>query len=54
MSPKHFTGKFAYISGGSCEGENCNLYTKKIKSHKEFFYLGAKAMEYSPSITESQ
>ena len=48
MCPKHFTGKFTYISGGSREGENCNLYTKKSKSHKEFFYLGAKAWNILP------
>ena len=48
MCPKHFTGKFAYISGGSRERENCNLYTKKSKSHKEFFYLGAKAWNILP------
>ena len=48
ICPKHFTGKFAYISGGSREGENCNLYTKKSKSHKEFFYLGAKAWNILP------
>jgi hypothetical protein len=48
ICPKHFTGKFAYISGGSREGENCNLYTKKSKSHKEFFYLGAKAWNVLP------
>ena len=41
--PQHFIGKFTYISGGSRDGNNCNLYTKKCKSHKEFYYLGAKA-----------
>ena len=26
--PQHFTDKFTYISGGSRDGDNCNLYTK--------------------------
>ncbi|KAL5252090.1 hypothetical protein ACHWQZ_G015036 [Mnemiopsis leidyi] len=46
--PKHFIGKFIYISGGSRGGESCNLYTQKSKSHKEFFYLGAKAWNIIP------
>ena len=46
--PQHFIGKFSYISGGSRDGENCNLYTQKSKSHKEFFYLGAKAWNIIP------
>ena len=46
--PRHFTGKFSYISGGSRDGDNCNLYTQKSKSHKEFFYLGAKAWNILP------
>ena len=40
--------KFTYISGGSRDGDNCNLYTHKSKSHKEFFYLGAKAWNILP------
>ena len=48
--PKHFVGKFNYISGGSRDGENCNLYTHKSRSHKEFFYLGAKAWNIIPSM----
>ena len=47
--PSHFIGKFSYISGGSRDGENCNLYTHKSRSHKEFFYLGAKAWNIIPS-----
>ena len=43
ICPKHFIGKFLYISGGSRNTENCNLYTPKSRSHKEFSYLGAKA-----------
>ena len=46
--PHQFTEKFTYISGGTREGENCNLYTKKSKSLKEFFYLGAKAWNILP------
>ena len=46
--PRHFIGKFLYISGGSRHGESCNLYTQKSKSHKEFFYLGAKAWNILP------
>ena len=48
ICPRHFIGKFSYISGGSRHGENCNLYTQKSKSHKEFFYLGAKAWNTIP------
>ena len=48
ICPKHFIGKFTYISGGSRGGENCNLYTQKSKSHKEFFYLGAKSWNAIP------
>ena len=48
ICPYHFIGKFTYISGGSRGGENCNLYTQKSKSHKEFFYLGAKAWNVIP------
>ena len=39
LSPKHFMGKFSYISGSSRDGNNCNLYTNKSHSHKEFYYL---------------
>ena len=53
--PQHFTEKFLYISGGSRDGDSCNLYTKKSKSHKEFFYLGAKAWNILPqSLRASQ
>ena len=46
--PRHFIGKFSYISGGSRDGENCNLYTQKSRSHKEFYYLGSKAWNILP------
>ncbi len=51
--PKNFVGKFNYISGGSRDGENCNLYTQKSRSHKEFFYLGAKAWNIIPQQLRS-
>ena len=55
ICPKHFNEKFNYISGGSRDGVNCNLYTKKSKSHKEFYYLGAKAWNILPqSLRESE
>ena len=55
MCPKHFNEKFGYISGGSRDGVNCNLYTRKSKSHKEFYYLGAKAWNILPqSLRESE
>ena len=38
-----------YISGGSRNAENCNLYTPKSRSHKEFNYLGAKAWNILPT-----
>ena len=35
--PQHFIEKFVYISGGTRDGDNFNLYTRtqKLKSHKE-------------------
>ena len=47
-SPPQFREKFAYISGGSRGGENCNLYTNKSKTHKQFYYLGAKCWNIIP------
>ena len=47
-SPPQFINKFSFISGGSRGGENCNLYTNKTKSHKQFFYLGAKCWNLLP------
>ena len=46
--PRQFIGKFNYISGRSRDGENCNLYTNKSRSRKEFFYLGAKIWKIIP------
>ena len=42
IAPSNIINKFKYVSGGSREGSNCNLYINKSRSHKEFFYLGAK------------
>ena len=47
-SPPQFMDKFTYISGGSRDGESCNLYTIKSKSHKQFSYLGAKCWNSLP------
>ena len=53
--PKHFIGKFSYISGGSRDGDKCNLYTQKTRTRKEFYYLGTKAWNILPqSIRTSQ
>ena len=48
LSPPQFRDKFLYISGGSRDGENCNLYTNKSKTHKQFYYLGAKCWNILP------
>ena len=47
-SPPNFMNKFSFISGGSRDGENCNLYTNKSKSLKDFTYLGAKCWNNLP------
>ena len=33
--PQHLIEKFVYISGGTRDGDDFNLYTQKSKSHKE-------------------
>ena len=48
QSPKNFMNKFTYISGGSRDGNNCNLYTNKSRTHKEFYYIGAKCWNMLP------
>ena len=48
QSPSNFINKFKYISGGSREGANCNLYIPKSKSLKQFYYLGARAWNNLP------
>ena len=47
-SPFQFRNKFTYISGGSRNGNRCNLYTSKSKSHKQFLYLGSKCWNLLP------
>ena len=48
-SPSNFINKFKFISGGSRDGANCNLYTPKSNSLKQFYYLGARAWNNLPS-----
>ena len=51
QSPSNFMNKFKFISGGSRDGSNCNLYTPKSKNLKNFYYLGAKAWnKLSPEL----
>ena len=40
--PANFIDRFSYISGGSRIGSSCNLYLNPSRTHKEFYYLGAK------------
>ncbi len=47
--PTNFTNKFSYISGGSRNGEICNLYLNRSTSHKNFLYLGAKCWNNLPN-----
>ena len=47
-SPSNFMNKFKFISGGTRDGNNCNLYTQKTRTHKEFYYLGAKCWNILP------
>ena len=48
QSPSNFMNKFSFISGGSRDGESCNLYTPKSKSLKHFYYLGVKSWNVLP------
>ena len=48
QAPSAFASKFSYVSGGSRDAENCNLYTPKAKTHKSFSYLGAKCWNSLP------
>ena len=47
-SPTNFMNKFKFISGWTRDGNSCNLYTQKSKTHKEFYYLGAKCWNILP------
>ena len=49
QSPSNFMNKFRFISGGSRDGANCNLYTPRSTNLKNFYYLGAKAWNILPS-----
>ena len=57
-APIKLDDKFQYTSGGSRSAETCNLYLKKSKSHKEFYFLGAKCWNSVPTalrnINDSQ
>ena len=48
-SPPQFINTFSYISGGTRDGESCNLYTIKSRSHKQIRYLGAKCWNLLPN-----
>ena len=47
--PSNCMNKFKYVSGGTREGSNCNLYMKKSKTLKDFYYLGAKCWNSIPN-----
>ena len=49
QGPSNFINKFKFISGGSRDGSNCNLYTPKSPNLKNFYYLGAKAWNVLPT-----
>ena len=46
--PANFDNKFTYVSGGSRDASNCNLYIPKSKNHKEFSYLGTTCWNILP------
>ena len=46
--PINFENKFKYVSGGSRNANNCNLYIPKSRSHKNFSYLGASCWNTLP------
>ena len=52
-APIKFEEKFQYTSGGSRSAETCNLYLRKSKSHKEFYFLGAKCWNGVPTILKN-
>ena len=51
-SPPQLRDKFVYITGGSRDGNMCNLYTNKSKTHKQFYYLGQNAGTYCHSYLD--
>ena len=48
-SSNNFINKCKYISGGSRDGSNCNMFTPKSPNLKNFYYLGAKTSNNSRS-----
>ena len=46
--PENVEDKFTYLSGGSRDGENCNLNVKRSKSLKHFNYLGSRTWNLIP------
>ena len=46
-----FNDTFRYISGGSREDQNCNLYTQ-IRDHKQFIFLGPNSWNILPHPLE--
>ena len=49
VCPSNSMNRFQYVSGGTREGTSCNLYLKKSKTLKDFYYLGAKCWNLVPS-----
>ena len=43
-----FTYSYIYPVVLYRDGNNCNLYTNKSRTHKEFYYLGAKCWNLLP------
>ena len=54
QSPTNFINKFTFISGGSRDGTNCNLYTPRSTNLKNFYYLGAKAWNILPTTLRNK
>ena len=48
QSPSNFINKFKFISGGSRDGANCNLYTPKSKKPQKFLLSWCKGMNSLP------
>ena len=46
--PANLKNKFSYISGGTRDGENCNLIVKRSRSMKHFSYLGSRTWNIIP------
>ena len=48
VAPPHLMNHFSYVSGGSRNSAKCNLYIKKTRTHKQFYYLGASCWNLLP------